>query len=126
MKLQPARGYLFVIPVDDIPASKSGVGFGGKTEKQKPEQPYKLRVAAVGGSRPYESIMIESEVKVGDIISHNSTNATLREQREQAGFLVDGVWYLPMDFRDVLGIWEDTEERYRALEIEAEDFFRKA
>lgn len=100
---------MFVVPVDDIPASKSGVGFGGKTEKQKPEQPYKLRVAAVGGPRPYESVMIESEVKVGDIISTNSNNATLRENRETAGFLVDDVWYLPMDFRDVLGVWEDPE-----------------
>src|ERR1035437_2901653 len=101
MKLQPARGYLFVIPVEDIPASKSAVEFGGKTEKIKPEQPYKLRVMAVGAPRPFDGLMIDGWVNVGYVVSANSTNATIREQREQAGFLVDDVWYLPMDFRDV-------------------------
>ena len=122
MKLQPARGYLFVIPVEDIPASKSAVGFGGKTEKIKPEQPYKLRVMAVGAPRPFDGLMIDAGVNVGDIISANSTNATIREQREQAGFLVDDVWYFPMDFRDVLGVWNNTESteqvNYDATECE--------
>jgi len=38
-----------------------------------------------------------------------SNNATLREQRETAGFVIDGKWYLVMDFRDVLGIWRNNE-----------------
>jgi co-chaperonin GroES (HSP10) len=106
MKLQPARGYIFVVPVDEIPSEKSVVGFGGKTDKHRPEQPYKFKVIAVGGPRPYDGVCVDSEVAEGDIISHQSTNGTLREQRETAGFFVDDEWYLPMDFRDILGVWE--------------------
>jgi hypothetical protein len=106
MKLHPARGYVFVIPVDDIPSDKAAVGFGGKTDKLKPEEPYKFKVVAVGAARPFEGMLIYSEVEEGDIISHQSTNATLREQRETAGFLIDGEWFLPLDFRDILGRWQ--------------------
>jgi len=109
MNLKPAGGYIFVEPVDDIPSSKSEMGFGGKTDKQKPETPYKFRVVAVGGKVAYQGLWIYSEVEPGDIISHMSNNATLREQRETAGFVINGNWYLVIDFRDVLGIWRNNE-----------------
>ena len=103
-------GTIFVTPINEIPSSRTETGFGGKTDKQKPEQPYKFKVVAVGGPIPSHGIMVYPEVEPGDIVSHNSTNLTLREQSYTSGFLVDDVLYHPWDFRDILGIWETNEE----------------
>ena len=103
--MKPARGYIFVVPVDEIPAIKSEAGFSGKTEKFKPEQPYKFKVMEVGAPRPFDGLLIDSEANVGDIISLMSSNNTLREQRETMGFLIGSTWVIPVDFRDILGVW---------------------
>lgn len=105
MDLKPNRGYIFVEPVDEIPSAKQEVGFSGKTDKHKPEQPYKFRVVEVGLDLPFAGLWVPPDVEPGDIISHMQSNHTLREQRETAGFLVDERWYLVMDFRDILGVW---------------------
>jgi co-chaperonin GroES (HSP10) len=107
-KLQPSRGFLFVRPVSDIPKAEKNskeTGFGIKSDKSKPEEPYQFKVLAVGAPRPFDGCMIESEAQVGDIVSHTATNKTLREDIHDSGFLMDGVHILVMDFRDVLGIW---------------------
>lgn len=110
MKMKPPRGIIFVKPIDHIPSSKVEMGFGGTTDKQKPETPYKFLVVEVGQPEPHHGLWVSSEVLPGDIISHNSTNSTLREQRETAGFIIDGEWYLPVMFQDVMGIWRQDEE----------------
>lgn len=110
--MKPARGYIFVVPVDEIPSIKSEAGFGvTHVDKQKPEQPYKFKVIAVGAPRPFDGLMIDSEVSVGDTISLMSSNNTLREQRETTGFLIGSTWIIPVDFRDILGIWDGLNER---------------
>lgn len=115
MKLRPAAGNIFITPVEPIPSSRTETGFGGKTDKQKPEQPYKFRVAAVGGPVPINGQWFRTEVEIGDIVSLVSTNLTLREQSETAGFLIDGVLYYAWDFRDILGIWETNEQRQQKI-----------
>ena len=115
MKLRPAMGTLFVTPIDQIPSSRTETGFGGKTDKQKPEEPYKFKVVAVGGPIPSHGVMVYPEVEPGDIVSHVSTNLTLREQSDTSGFLVDDVLYHPWDFRDILGIWETNEEHQQKI-----------
>jgi hypothetical protein len=111
MNFKPAMGSYFLTPVDDIPSGKTEVGFGGKTDKPKPETPYKFRVAGVGGAFPYAGVLMHPEYKIGDLVSSNETNSTFREQRDSKGFVIDGVWYFPVDFRDILGVWrEECEE----------------
>ena len=115
MKLRPAAGTIFVTLVDTIPSSRTETGFGGKTDKQKPEQPYKFMVAAVGGPAPINGQWFRTEVEMGDIVSSISTNLKLREDAEITGFLVDNVLYHPWDFRDILGIWETNEEHQQKI-----------
>lgn len=98
-------------PVDDIPSTKTEVGFGGKTEKLKPEQPYKFKVVGVGGPVPIHGVMFRSDVAVGDIISTSTKNSALRENKDSWGFTIDNDWYYVIDFQDVLGFWETNEER---------------
>lgn len=115
MNLKPAPGTIFIQPVDLIPPSKTEVGFSGKTDKQKPEQPYKFRVLAVGSKQAHQGLWVESPVEPGDIISHVSTNAKWREIAETSGFLVDGELCMPIEFGDILGIWETDEERQQKI-----------
>jgi hypothetical protein len=108
MNLKPNRGILFVVPIDEIKPVKVKAGFEGKAaEKQKPETPYKFKVVAVGGPLRVHDIWIPCDAQVGDIISHTSTNAHLREQIEESGMLLDGVQHLVLDFNDVLGVWKE-------------------
>jgi hypothetical protein len=111
MNFRPAMGSYFLTPVDEILSGKTEVGFGGKTDKSKPEVPYKFRIAGVGGPVPFSGVMVYPEFQIGDIVSSNETNSTFREQKDSKGFIIDGVWYFPVDFRDILGIWETNEER---------------
>ena len=98
---------MFAVPVDEIPAVNPNMGFGGKTEKFKPEVPYKLKILAVGGPRPFnDNVWFEAEVKAGDIVSHVQTNATLREKMATTGFILDGQQIMVMDFQDIVGIWQ--------------------
>lgn len=106
MNLTPARGYLYVVAQDTIPAASKEMGFSGKTEKFKLESPYKFKVLAVGAPRPGEGgVLIGSEVQPGDIISTANTNVTWRERIEQSGFLLEGQQVMVLDVMDVLGIW---------------------
>lgn len=107
MKLKPMRGMLFLKPIDEIKPDKPEVGFGSKTEKLKPEQPYKFEVLAVGAPLPLDGIFIPAEVKPGDIVSLVFGNPTMRERvAEGTGFLVDDQLVHGADFRDILGVWE--------------------
>lgn len=111
MTLKPTRGLLFVVPIGKIDPPKEGMGFSAEKQKHKPEEPYKFKVTAVGGPLPFDGIWVPSEVAVGDIVSLNQSNAAMRERiAEGAGFLLDGAWYYPVDFRDVIGYWRDDEK----------------
>jgi hypothetical protein len=113
MNFKPARGTIFLVPIDEIAPAKPEMGFGSKKEKHKPEEPYKFRVVSVGGPLPFDGMFIDPEVAAGDVVSLNYDNETMRERMAAgAGFLVDGVWHYGIDFRDILGIWRDNEETY--------------
>lgn len=110
MTLQPGSGFIFLEAIDHIPSVKQETGFGAKTaEKDKPEQPYKFRVFAVGTSMPFHGMWIPPEVKPGDIVSLAQKNSVLREQQETTGLLIGDKRYRVVDFRDVLGIWRTDE-----------------
>lgn len=107
MKLIPGRGLLFLTPIDKIEPSNDGVGFGATKQKQKPEHPYRFRVAAVGRPLPVDGLWVDSEVNIGDVITIAFSNQTMRERiSEGAGFLIDEEWYYPIDFREILGVEE--------------------
>lgn len=118
MTLKPTRGLLFVVPLDKIEPPKDGMGFGAEKQKHKPEEPYKFKVVAVGAVLPVDGLWVESEVRVGDIIALNHSNVTMRERiAEGSGFLLDGVWHYPVDFRDVIGYWSEDETIPNILDI---------
>jgi co-chaperonin GroES (HSP10) len=109
MKLRPARGLAYVVPISDIPsASKKANGYGVEAaDKNKgTEEPYQFRVVAVGASKPTSfGSWIYSQLQVGDIVALSATNSTLRTNRDESGFTLDGQWTMVIDFEDVLGIW---------------------
>lgn len=106
MNLTPGPGFIFAVPIDRIPEkSKTGAGFGLDHDKKGPEAPYRFRVEAVGGPKPFEGQLVPAPVKVGDEIILALHNHTLRDKASEAGFIVEGVWYMPLDFGDVMGVY---------------------
>lgn len=110
LSFRAARGTLILEAVDEIPTNKNSGEFGIKSQKRIPEIPYRYRVVSVGLPRPFDGVMVESEVLAGDIISLIDYNQTQREGAESAGFLIDGNRYYAADFRDVLIVWETEQE----------------
>lgn len=111
MKLQPTRGTVFCVPLDKIEPTKTGMGFGSEKSKPVPETPFRFKVVAVGQPYPYEGMMVASEVKVGDVVSLNFSNQTIRERlAEGSGFMLDNVWYYPVDFPNVFGVWDEEND----------------
>ena len=107
MNLEPTRGLVFLTPIDEIVPEKQDGHFGVKSQKVKPEEPYKFKVISVGGPLPFDGLFIPPEVAPGNIVSLHFNNQMTRERvAEGAGFLVNGVWTYGVDFRDILGIWK--------------------
>ena len=105
--IKPSLGFVFLTAVDEIPQEpKNQGGFGIETKKKGPETPYRFKVMAVGGPRPFEGILISSPVQYGDVISLLQSNANLREQYHESGFVVGDMHFIVADFRDILGAWE--------------------
>jgi co-chaperonin GroES (HSP10) len=104
--MRPSRGTIFVKPIDEIPSVKSKLGFGEVATKEKPEEPYKFLVVAVGEEFPHEGLWIDSEVKKGNVVSLNKTNSSIRAENETSGFLLNGERLTAIPFDDILGIWE--------------------
>ena len=104
MNLKPGPGYIFLKMLDKMPDKIKGTGFGAETQKLSAEEPYKFKVVAVGGPRPFEGRVWPSPVEEGDTIFLNNHNKSLRESYPESWFLHEDEMYLAADFSAVMGI----------------------